>query len=281
MEKERKIQEPYAASPLASSLSAVLALTLWLSLGPTFTILLQPFHLPYLTANAPFLAMALGIVLARYALVKQPFIVWVTDEHAFNFSRFTRSFLAYTGMATVFLLYGLTTQPYYYTKTADPLLSKVFLFVLILMFTPLQTTCEEITFRILPSRVLLRTRLQRGLLPTVLTSLFIAFLFTVPHLSNHEVQQAHSRFLVLAYYALFGLSVTLLCLEQGGFEPALAIHAANNLFVAVVCNYQGSSLPSLPIWQTTRPVGTVFDLVQLMCSIALVSLVLPHRTHKN
>ncbi len=84
-----------------------------------------------------------------------------------------------------------------------------------------------------------------------------AILFTAPpHLSNRELGSAENPALVLVFYALFGGLVTALSIATGGFEPALAIHAANNLFVALICNYQGSSLPSLPIFTTTKPIGT-------------------------
>jgi hypothetical protein len=51
------------------------------------------------------------------------------------------------------------------------------------------------------------------------------------------------------------------------------VHAANNLFVALICNYQGSSLPSLPLLTTTKPVGTYMDLLQLLMCLFVVFLV--------
>lgn len=99
-----------------------------------------------------------------------------------------------------------------------------------------------------------------------------AILFTAPHLSNRELGSAENPALVLVFYALFGGLVTALSIATGGFEPALAIHAANNLFVALICNYQGSSLPSLPIFTTTKPIGTPMDLLQLLLGLSLVFL---------
>jgi hypothetical protein len=77
----------------------------------------------------------------------------------------------------------------------------------------------------------------------------------------------------LVFYALFGGLVTALSIATGGFEPALAIHAANNLFVALICNYQGSSLPSLPLLTTTKAIGTPMDLLQLIIGLLMVFLV--------
>ncbi|MFA7560138.1 MAG: hypothetical protein WCY61_05370, partial [Sphaerochaeta sp.] len=56
----------------------------------------------------------------------------------------------------------------------------------------------------------------------------------------------------------------------------IAIHAANNLFVAIFCNYEFSSLPSTPFFISSTPIGTWGDLTQftvlLSASYALLKL---------
>lgn len=104
------------------------------------------------------------------------------------------------------------------------------------------------------------------------TCLISSVLFAAPHLGNREVAIASSRTVVILYYALFGFVVTSLCMKHQGFEIALAVHAANNLFVALICNYQGSSLPSLPLFESTRALGTWTDLAQLVAGLFFVWL---------
>jgi hypothetical protein len=57
----------------------------------------------------------------------------------------------------------------------------------------------------------------------------------------------------------------------------MGIHAANNLFIALICNYEHSSLPSLPLIQASGPIGTWFEVVQLAVAMALLLLFLKRK----
>lgn len=250
----------------------VLSVLAWLLLGPSLARLTEPLRLPYLTANAPFIAMAGGFLAARQLLLKQPLMRLVTDHHAFQTSLFTKSFLIlFLTSATLFLIVDLQSNPQFYQPMAGSSISNYLLLLpLVLFFTPLQTSIEELVFRMLPVRTINANRLDTKSIMQIVTSLISALVFALPHLGNREVAIASNRLVVVLYYALFGFMVTYLCMKHKGFETALAIHAANNLFIALVCNHPSSSLPSLPLLQTSRPIGTVYDLGQLGISLALV-----------
>jgi len=270
----------YEPRPLAFALSMVLSVLAWLLLGPSLARLTEPLRLPYLTANAPFIAMAGGFLAARQLLLKQPLMRLVTDHHAFQTSLFTKSFLIYFASATLFLIVDLQSNPQFYQPMAGSSISNYLLLLpLVLFFTPLQTSIEELVFRMLPVRTINANRLDTKSIMQIVTSLISALVFALPHLGNREVAIASNRLVVVLYYALFGFMVTYLCMKHKGFETALAIHAANNLFIALVCNHPSSSLPSLPLLQTSRPIGTVYDLGQLCISLALVALLT--RNHKE
>lgn len=271
--KHSEVDTTYEAKPLAFALSMVLSLLMWLLLGPSLSRLLRPLGIPYLTANAPFLAMAGGFLASKQILLKQPLKSLLTDHPVFQTSLFIKSFLIYFLSATAFLLVDVLLNPHYYQPMTGSSPSTYLLMLpLVLLLTPLQTSAEELVLRMLPVRAINMGRLSRDSRLQLVTSLVSALLFAVPHLGNRELTIASNRLVVVLYYALFGFVVTYLCLKHRGFEIALAIHAANNLFIALVCNHPSSSLPSLPLLQTSRPIGTVYDLRQLCISLALVAL---------
>ncbi len=270
--------EGAGSAALRMALAMVLSLLFWLTLGPYCMTLLGYFNIPYLTANAPFLAMALGIAVSWKLLLPTSPISLLTDHRSFRFTLFFKSMGAYLLVATLFLVLGLLVESEAYTKSDASFLDQLMLLPLVLILTPIQTSSEEVVFRVLPIRVIQGERLKRGAMRNILACIFSAILFMAPHLNNRELASAENPTLVLVFYALFGGLVTALSIARGGFEPALAIHAANNLFVALLCNYQGSSLPSLPIFITTKPIGTPMDLFQLFVGLSVVFLATRNET---
>jgi membrane protease YdiL (CAAX protease family) len=268
--KQEHFGHTYQRESLSLALSMVLVSAFWILLGPFAVQLLQPFGLPYLTANAPFLAMGLGIVAALHLLLSRSFPQLATDHSRFRLALFFRAFLAYFLTAILFLLYFFLTDPASVDIYPAPFHKKVLMLALVVAITPIQTSSEEVLFRILPIRIVTGKTLGVSPLHRFWASLFSALLFALPHLGNRELAQAQSPSIVLGYYALFGFLVTYMSLESGGFEIALAVHAANNLFVALICNYQGSSLPSLPLFESTRVLGTWTDLAQLCAGLIAV-----------
>jgi membrane protease YdiL (CAAX protease family) len=261
------------SSALSMALAMVLSLLFWLILGPYAVTLFARFNIPYLQANAPFLAMALGIVVSWKLLLTSSPRSLITDHSTFRLPLFFKSMGAYLLMASLFLLLGLLLEPEAYTTSDVSFVKQLVLLPLVLVLTPIQTSSEEVVFRVFPIRVVQGGKLRRGAMRNTFACVLSAVLFTAPHLANRELVGAENPLVVLVYYALFGALVTALSIATGGFEPALAVHAANNLFVALICNYQGSSLPSLPLLTTTKPIGTYMDLLQLLLGLFVVFLV--------
>ncbi|MDN5332755.1 MAG: protease family protein [Sphaerochaeta sp.] len=261
------------STAFSMALAMVLSLLFWLILGPYAVTLFARFNIPYLQANAPFLAMALGIVVSWKLLLTSSPRSLITDHSTFRLPLFFKSMGAYLLMAILFLLLGLIFEPEAYTTSDVSFVKQLVLLPLVLVLTPIQTSSEEVVFRVFPIRVVQGGKLRRGAMRNTFACVLSAILFTAPHLSNRELGSAVNPALVLVFYALFGGLVTALSISVGGFEPALAIHTANNLFVALICNYQGSSLPSLPIFTTTKPIGTYMDLLQLLLGLFVVFLV--------
>ena len=80
----------YAFSVIEGSLSFVLVVIFWLNLGPVFIRFVSNLRLTaplkdYLSANAPFFAMALGLVVSARLLMRTRLKTIATDKEKFDF----------------------------------------------------------------------------------------------------------------------------------------------------------------------------------------------------
>jgi hypothetical protein len=265
-------EKTYCASSVATALSMVLIVLFWLSFGPLLAVFIQPLGNDYLSANASFLMMALGILVASKLLLQCFIKTLVTDTPAFRFTLFFRTFGAYIGVLAIFLVIDLLLHPTYYRPGPGTYSQKLIMLLPTLLITPIQTGCEEILFRVLPIRLLFKGNLPRKTSKAAAASLLTMGLFSFAHLANREFAHAQQQLYVLLFYAVFGFFVTFLSLKTGGFELALALHAANNLFIALICNYEASSLPSYSLLLSKGPIGTFSDLAKLLVSLIVVAL---------
>jgi membrane protease YdiL (CAAX protease family) len=88
-----------------------------------------------------------------------------------------------------------------------------------------------------------------------------AVTFALPHLFNPEAQQ-HGAGLLGASYFVIGLLLAAVTLRDGRLELAIGVHAANNLLLVLVANYDGSVLESESIF-TARELDPVYSLITL------------------
>lgn len=247
----------------------VFSLACWLVLGLNLVRLLGSWTPPYIAANLPFFAMAAGLLLSLRFILHTDLSTIMTDHRRIRQKPLWLGFGAYLATHLLFLLATAMADPGLIIYNPVPLATRIPFIVAALIITPIQTTSEELLFRILPVRFIQGSSLK----PSALVSLVSAALFTLPHLSNQEVTQGSNRTIVLLYYAIFAATITYLSLRNGGFEVAVGVHAANNLFVAIFANYSNSSLPSHSLFFSQRLPGSAADLVQLIISLAVVALV--------
>lgn len=266
--------------PLAGALSVLLSVYIWINLGPILAYQFSRVTLEdeviktYLVANMPFFAMAFGLYLSLRFLMRTTVKHIVTDKKRIDWIILLYSGGAYLLVAVLFTFIHALLQPQqfqFYSGDMDKFLQML---PLVLLITPIQTTSEEFLMRAIPSRLFKKGKLVTTTKSILLVSLFTALLFTLPHLTNQEMQHATQKSAVLFYYVLFGFGGTFISLKTKGFEPSIGIHAANNLYIALICNYTNSSLPSRPLILSTAPVGTFWDIVQLLAGLGAVYFVL-------
>ena len=262
--------------PLAGALSILLSVYIWMNLGPilayqfTMVTLEDDVIKAYLVANIPFFALVFGLFLSLRFLMRTSVKHVITDKKKIDWLLMLQSGSAYMAVALLFTLGHALLQPEQFQLFSGNTKDFLRMVPLVLIITPIQTTSEEFLMRAIPSRLFRKGKLVTTTKGILWVSLFTALLFTLPHLSNREMQHATQKSAVILYYALFGFGGTFISLKTKGFEPSIGIHAANNLYIALICNYTNSSLPSRPLILSTGAVGTYWDVLQLVVGLAAV-----------
>lgn len=262
--------------PLAGALSILLSVYIWMNLGPilayqfTMVTLEDDVIKAYLVANIPFFALVFGLFLSLRFLMRTSVKHVITDKKKIDWLLMLQSGSAYMAVALLFTLGHALLQPEQFQLFSGNTKDFLRMVPLVLIITPIQTTSEEFLMRAIPSRLFRKGKLVTTTKGILWVSLFTALLFTLPHLSNREMQHATQKSAVILYYALFGFGGTFISLKTKGFEPSIGIHAANNLYIALICNYTNSSLPSRPLILSTGAVGTYWDVLQLALGLGTV-----------
>lgn len=223
---------------------------------------------------SPFLCMGLGLWLSLRYLVRMPLRRFVTDVPRFRWK------LAIAALGITLLCYGCFELIGYISNPDGYILEftvnwglRLTTLPILLVLIPFQTSCEEFLFRCFPARLLCGT-LPETWGKRLSLCLLSAILFLLPHLMNPDLLASETPFAVLAYYALFGLLSMMSATLTGGFEIALGIHAANNLFVSMVCDYPESPLPGVPLMTDLHAVNGWMSCMQLVATFAITGLTL-------
>jgi len=174
----------------------------------------------------PFAAGFIGLWLVLKKLHLRPLLSIVTARKAIDWRRIFFAFLVWT-LVTVLLVVGdyfISPESYEWNFT----LSKfAILFIIAILFIPIQTSLEEFIFR---------GYLMQGFsglfknswVPLLMTSLIFGGL----HLFNPEVEKL--GYGILVYYIGTGLFLGIMTIMDDGIELALGFHAANNLTTALL-----------------------------------------------
>src|SRR6185503_3866353 len=129
--------------------------------------------------------------------------------------------------------------------------------VMVLLLTPIQSATEELVFRgYLMQGLSLVTRRPVGI------AVASSIVFAIPHLLNPEVHRLGLLVMAANYFAI-GMLLAIVTLRDGRLELAIGLHVANNVFLALVANYEGSALTTESIF-TSRNLDPRYSLVTLV-----------------
>lgn len=209
----------------------------------------------FIAINCSIIMMLGGLAVAVKFIHRRPLMTLVACERGVDWVRIGRAAVVWSviGIAIALIEHLLHPARYYFSFNAE----RFFLFAAVaLVLTPLQTTTEELVFR---------GYVMQGLGLTVKAPAGVAVLsaaiFALPHLLNPEVQQ-HGPVLLGASYFVIGLLLAAVTLRDGRLELAIGVHAANNLLLVLVANYDGSVLESESIF-TARELDPLYSLITL------------------
>jgi hypothetical protein len=212
--------------------------------------------LEYLAVNFSIVMMLAGLALTVKLIHRRPLLSLITPELRVSWRRIGQAALAWCVIAAVISVveHALYADRYYLSFNPG----RFFVFLApVLVLTPIQTTAEELVFRGYAMQGFgLLTR--RPALVAVASSLA----FTVPHLLNPEVDR-HGALIMAANYFAIGMLLATITLRDGRLELAIGVHAVNNVFLALVANYEGSALTTESIF-TARELDPVYSLVTLV-----------------
>ncbi len=202
----------------------------------------RPPLVDYLAVNFSIFMMLAGLAVAVKWIHGRPLRSLVTPDARIDWRRMGRGAALWAVVAAVTAVLEHMLFPGRYYLSFDP--QRFFQFaLLVLVLTPVQSAAEELVFRgYLMQGLALLTR--RPWLIAAASSL----VFTVPHLLNPEVEQ-HGTLIMAANYFGIGLLLATVTLRDGRLELAIGLHAANNVFLALVANYEGSVLATDSIYR--------------------------------
>ena len=216
--------------------------------------------LSYLVLNFASISLLAGLYISVRFLHQRRMITLVTPNEQVRWKRIFQGFGLYFLLTFLISFVGIVLSPSEYQLTFKPSQFLVFL-PIALVITPIQTSAEELFFRgYLIQGIGLKTR---SLLIPILGS---SLLFMLPHLLNPETKL--NFFLMALFYLLFGIFFAVITVKDNSLELAMGVHAANNLFVALILNYSNSALPSPSIVTLSR-----FDPLSSLISFIVVAVI--------
>jgi uncharacterized protein len=242
-------------------LGAVTIAFFWMVLGyvPFVLLLMTEVDgrlIEYLAVNFSIFMMLAGLAVTVKFIHRRSVPSLITPLADVDWRRVGQAVVAWCVIAAVISVIEHLLYPDRYYLSFDPEQFFVFL-VLVLVLTPIQTTTEELVFRGYAMQgVGLLTR--RPALVAVASSL----VFTIPHLLNPEVHE-HGVLVMAANYFAIGMLLATVTLRDGRLELAIGVHAVNNVFLALVANYEGSALTTESIF-TARELDPVYSLVTIV-----------------
>lgn len=222
---------------------------------------------PYIRLHIPYLVMFLTLCIGTKLIAKSSLSVMFAESNGIFRSRFAIEVaIVYFIMMVLFSLLKGDLKP-----NPPPMRRYIISFIPILIMTPLQCIAEEMIFRVLPARIIYKDRLPDRLLASLPLIIITGILFTLPHIGNREVRESSQMLLPILCYFLWGGLAAFISVATDGFEAAAAMHIANNLYIALIVNYEGSSMPTQSIFKA-KPAGSMDTLIETVVVFAVIYL---------
>lgn len=225
---------------------------------------------PYISIHIAYAFFCIGIFLAVKFLHQRKILTLISPDATFHLKRFGLGFVLWFALASLQTGIEFLGDRSAFVWNFQPS-SWVSFLPWVLVFTPIQTSAEELLFR---------SYLLQGLglvvrQPFVLT-LIVSVPFAIAHFENPEMARG-SIWIGLTYF-LLAVFLTLITLRDNRLELALGVHAANNLFVLLIVNTQDSVLPTPALFIQQFPTDPRFTFLSMLIATSLFyGLVFGHK----
>lgn len=143
----------------------------------------------------------------------------------------------------------------------------------VIAITSIQAFSEEIVFRALPMRIAYGEELPRDIRHSAVPVAASGAVFLIAHLRNQEIALSSDALFPIIYYAFWGASAMALSIRTGSFASSVAMHAANNIYIALAVNYKGSTMPTHALFLSLRSQSDILLLAKAAVSFITVYLV--------
>ncbi len=223
----------------------------------------------FLVTMAPF-PFGLSVLAGGLRLLhKRPLITLINPSRRIAWKKMLLSGAVWFALSALSDLFLALIQPGNYAWTFNP--ARFFpYFILAVVLIPIQTSAEEFIFRGYLTQWAGRFS-KRLWLPLLVPSI----VFMLLHSFNPEVG-AYGMLLTMPVYLGMGLLLGWLTLRSQSLELALGLHAANNLYAALVVTFPNSSLssPALFSLRTYKPeVGLVVFILMIAVYLGVIYLI--------
>jgi len=223
-------------------------------------------EISYISIHFAYLFFSIGICLTVRWLHQRGILTLISPDATFKPRRFAVGFCLWFVLAG-----GQTLVTFLYDHDAflwnfQP--TNWFIFLpWALLFTPIQTSTEELLFR-----GYLLQGLSRIVRQPIALTLIASLPFAIVHFGNPEM--ARSAIWIGLTYFVLAVFLTVITLKDDRLELALGVHAANNLFIVLIANTQDSILPTPAlIIQQTSPDPRFTLVFTLLATVIFYGLV--------
>ncbi|AZU62662.1 hypothetical protein CHR53_16090 [Neobacillus mesonae] len=212
--------------------------------------------------NTTFICWLLGIFVAVRFIHKRKFKTLITPNRTIDWKRIGFGFI------TFFLILSLTSiidamlNPGDYSLNKVNLSEYLTLFVLVLILTPIQTTCEEVFFR-----GYLMQLIGKWIRIPIVLSLIAGVIFGSLHFFNPEM--GYSPLLVGADYVLTGFIWCYISVKTNSTELSIGAHAANNMLLSWFITMDDSAFGDIPSLFVVKNIDPAISLVWTVISLGI------------
>ncbi|WP_462413185.1 lysostaphin resistance A-like protein [Neobacillus sp. Marseille-QA0830] len=212
--------------------------------------------------NSQFLFWLLGLFVAIRFIHKRTFTSLITPYRKVDWKRIGFGFIIF------FVIQGLTSiidamlNPGDYSFNDIRVPDFLILFVLVLVLTPIQTTCEELFFR----GYLLQLIGKWIRLPFLL-SLIAGAIFGALHFVNPEM--GYSPILVGADYVITGSIWCYITVKTNSSELSIGAHAANNMMLGWFFTMKDSAFGNIPSLFVIHNINPATSLMWTLVTLGL------------